>query len=495
MSQYKELINKSLILLEKIKVNILNMIESNELDHEFDGHINRLTDLFLNIANFIKQYDIKDDELAVLIEDISNDLVSMIQFFNGNKLSKGIDLLLNQIFSKFDTLSVSLDKKVKYRLIIYGVNEISIKLGELINYDNCEFVCYISNDSNYWYKSINGVPIVPLSEVTGYAYDYLLIADTDIEAINNKLINKEINNDQLFNYIHYIYSFGFYASPEFFIQYNNFMRNSKEYEGIITGISYIQKGINTDFLSKNFFNFAGPSQDLFYDYEIMKFALNFMEVKKTIKYAIIGLCYYSFQYDLSQSIHSGRSNYYYKITKKYHNYRLAEEGKRFLKRFNEVSEKILISNHDKVFIENQEEQYQEIINNGKKVKFDSSMLCQTEIENYIDEVKRKFNKDYPMTVEENKVILDKYLDLLYSCNIKPIIVVPPQTKLYRANISEHIRDEFYGIINEFQKKYEFQFIDYFYSDFFDDSDFYDVSHLNNKGSEKWTKLLNKDIWG
>ena len=111
----------------------------------------------------------------------------------------------------------------------------------------------------------------------------------------------------------------------------------------------------------------------------------------------------------------------------------------------------------------------------------------------IKEVERKYNKNYPLTVEENKKIFKNYLDMLYTNDIKPIIIISPQTKLYQKNISIPIRDQFYEIIDEFQKEYDFQFLDYFYSDDFIDSDFYDVSHLNNKGSIKWTNLLSKDI--
>ncbi|WP_017810406.1 hypothetical protein [Clostridium saccharoperbutylacetonicum] len=56
-----------------------------------------------------------------------------------------------------------------------------------------------------------------------------------------------------------------------------------------------------------------------------------------------------------------------------------------------------------------------------------------------------------------------------------------------------MKEEFYSIINKVKEQYSFQFLDYFNNKLFEDSDFYDVSHLNEIGAEKFTRILNKDI--
>jgi lysophospholipase L1-like esterase len=103
------------------------------------------------------------------------------------------------------------------------------------------------------------------------------------------------------------------------------------------------------------------------------------------------------------------------------------------------------------------------------------------------------NKDYPATVEENIQIFKEYLKLLKEYNIKPIVVVFPASECYTKYFSKRIQDEFYEIINKTKKEYFFQYIDYFKSKLFDDNDFRDVSHLNEKGAEKFTKILNEII--
>ncbi|AUM96494.1 TPA: hypothetical protein LA742_002298 [Clostridium botulinum] len=493
MGQYKESIKEFFFIINKILKIIYIKQKNNEIDEQFMKCINYLADVFLHTVNLLNKYELPHKDIEILIEEISNDLVYVIELINKNIASEDIELLISNINDKFNMLKDLLNKILKYKILIYGVNDISIQLKELINYDNSDLIFYISNNSEHFYKYIDDIFILPLDEAIKSNYDYIIIADTDLNNLNRALSNNKVSKEQIFNYMYYICNFGFYSSPEFFTQYNSFMKNNKRYDGIITGISYTQKGINAELLPGRFFNFACASQDLYYDYEMMKYSLSFEEVRKTIKYAIIGLCYYSFQYDLSKGVGKRRSNYYYRITGKYHNYDLAQENKNFYKNFCEISKKIFKSNSSNILYEIEKEEYIKIIRDSKNKKFDSSLLNNEEKDKYIKNVKREFNKSYLLTVEENKEIFKSYLDMLYENNIEPIVVVPPETEIYRDNISIPIRNEFYEIIEEYQEKYSFQFLDYFYSNDFTNSDFYDGSHLNNKGSEKWTKLLGRDI--
>ena len=73
--------------------------------------------------------------------------------------------------------------------------------------------------------------------------------------------------------------------------------------------------------------------------------------------------------------------------------------------------------------------------------------------------------------------------------MKPILVVFPTAKYYFEKFDKDIKDYFYQIINEVKNIYDFQFFDFFRSDLFDIEDFNDADHLNKKGAEKMTKLL------
>ena len=99
------------------------------------------------------------------------------------------------------------------------------------------------------------------------------------------------------------------------------------------------------------------------------------------------------------------------------------------------------------------------------------------------------NKNYPKTVQENINILKEYLNLLKNENIKPIIIICPVTKYYSDYFPQRLKNEFLSIINKLQNEYEFEIIDCFESSDYNESDFYDVSRLNEKGAFKFAKYL------
>ena len=114
-------------------------------------------------------------------------------------------------------------------------------------------------------------------------------------------------------------------------------------------------------------------------------------------------------------------------------------------------------------------------------------------QNGIYEAKRNSSMDYKDTRYENEKILDNYIHFLKENNIKPIIVICPTSSYYRKYFNNNKKTTFYNILNRINEKYNVQVIDYFQSCLFQDDDFWDYSHLNGKGAEKFTKILNEEI--
>ena len=103
-----------------------------------------------------------------------------------------------------------------------------------------------------------------------------------------------------------------------------FKENPDKFKTFITGDSHLVFGVDIDSFSLPTINFARGSQDLYYDYKIAKYAMQFN--KGTIKYAIIGLSVYSFNWDVSQSYReSWRLLQYYLFFKDLHNNWLSKE--------------------------------------------------------------------------------------------------------------------------------------------------------------------------
>lgn len=107
---------------------------------------------------------------------------------------------------------------------------------------------------------------------------------------------------------------------------------------------------------------------------------------------------------------------------------------------------------------------------------------------------RNSTMNYENTRYEYEIIFEKYLLFLKENNIKPIVVICPTSIYYRKHFDKSNKKAvFYNIINRFKKIYNFQVIDYFDGRLFNESDFWDYSHLNGKGAEKFTKILNNEI--
>ncbi|WP_315077729.1 chemotaxis protein [uncultured Clostridium sp.] len=360
-----------------------------------------------------------------------------------------------------------------YNVVVFGTGSVANEVTKNVN-NNTNILCYLDNDKEKWNKILHNKNICSPEKIECLDYDFIIIASQYTEEIYNQLIKLDINSEKIFEYINFFNM----ANDRFEHKMINYKSHSLDYDTIITGISYFVSGISEDNLNRRGINFSYDSQDLYYDYYIVKYILE--NCNNNLKYCIIGLNYYSFEYDLSLSAMKNNVYLYLKKLKKSHH---LEIDKYFEKRIDinkKIANKILnlIKGKSTYGVDQKEKQLIEAVNRKEMGRVQATLDC---------------NKNYPVTVSENKQILKEYLELLKSYNIKPIIVVCPTSKYYYENFSDRIEKEFFSIIKEISHEYDFQYIDYFRNDSFYDEDFKDVSHLNIKGGIKFTKILNEKI--
>ncbi|WP_394903136.1 chemotaxis protein [Clostridium butyricum] len=357
--------------------------------------------------------------------------------------------------------------------MIFGTGSTAEKLIENLN-DNINVICYLDNNKLRWGKYLNERIVLSPNEINKIKYDYIVIASQFCNDIFTQLILNGVCEHKIFEYLNFLND----RNNPFKYKIKIFENNKFEYKTLITGISYFVSGINGDKLKYKGMNFAFDSQDLYYDYNIVKYILEKKE--NQIKNVIIGLSYYSFQYDLSLSSMKDNVNLYYQILEKNHN----------LKFKRNYDNRIIINRHIAECILNKSNNKQYMLKN-KFIPLTEQFVNLSELgkkQAYLD-----CNKNYPKTVIENKKIFCKYLELLVKYNVEPIVVICPTSKYYYKNFSKRIKYEFFTIMAEMKKNYNFQYIDYFESELFDDSLFYDVSHLTFEGGMKFTEILNKEI--
>ena len=261
-----------------------------------------------------------------------------------------------------------------------------------------------------------------------------------------------------------------------------FKKNSKDFDMIATGMSYTSFGLDSDRFKGSLFNFAKASQDLYYDYQIAKFAVDVNRGRK-IRYALIGLAPYSFHFDLSKTIKENwRLIHYCVALNDMHNFHMPSEKCRkfFQKSFFDAELPL-----EQVDLNNV---------NADKIKMDTMNLrkrldLRDRAEAWSDK-----SKNFVETRDENIKILDDYLTLCKKNNIRPIIFLPPMSEGYMKHFSREKLDEFYHIISAATDKFsDAIFVDGWKISEFADGDFCDADHLNLLGAAKFSSVLNMVI--
>ncbi len=271
----------------------------------------------------------------------------------------------------------------------------------------------------------------------------------------------------------------------------------KGFEGVLTGLSYEQRGINYNKLEKNIVCLATPSQDLYLDYK--NFLWVYEEIvnkrKGKIKYCIIGMDYYRLWYDLSLSpVNNVRMLCFYKRLKCLHHYHGMDHMVLNYFENKKICDELMVDNYMEI-------DYQNNFHPELYYEKDDRRQYQPSDEQYLrdaEEVNKVFNKPYPQTFAENSEILERYLKFLYLHNIKTLIYIPPFPRIFNRFTSEEMKQKTLSKLTDLKEKYEFNILNLSEEEVFTNEYFSDWSHLNSVGADLATKYINEymqRIWG
>lgn len=257
-------------------------------------------------------------------------------------------------------------------------------------------------------------------------------------------------------------------------------KHSDEFEIFATGSCISAKSLDTTKFKYKILNFGRSNQDLYYDYQIAKRILmpKTGERGRNFRYAIISLGHFGFHWDLSKVYTVSHNILDYTVAlNDLHNFYLPSEQYKSL--FNEkfLSYKLPLEDLD--------------INNLMLEKNSANAMDFTAHlkEREIIEIWKTIY--FPKTREENLKVFDDYLALCTEKNVRPIICTSPVSECYLKYFSKKMISEFHSDMDEFLKKYpEAVFLEGADMKGFDDSDFYEVNHLNLKGAAKFSEILN-----
>lgn len=386
------------------------------------------------------------------------------------------------VIDDFADLKDALRKYFKINVAICGIGDKTLFINNILSPESLCNKAFISDNPQM--DKIGNVPLVSSASLVQDEYDYFIVAESrDVKKLLIQDANKIIDYEAYWNLI--------FANHHNWCVYLNSLEQIKDSEGIVLGISYGMRDIDTKYFGKKLCNIAASGQDLYYDLMLLKKVL--ADKQGSLKYCIICLAKYSFEYDLSLSSQCHILPYYYYRTHSIHNYKDATQ-KNQIDRIKFFENVLFIDNHTNRFASNYRALSEQQLYQYNTRVFDSSYLDDDSKAELVAEIKKDFNKNYPLTVQENLQIFEEILELLTENQVKPIVVVGPTTEFYREHINgNRIIADFEKIISSFQNKYGFQYFDYFISDLFKEADFIDYSHLNLKGAEKFTRLLDTEI--
>lgn len=270
----------------------------------------------------------------------------------------------------------------------------------------------------------------------------------------------------------------------------------KEHPGtIITGMSYGADGILMSGLRNKTINFSVRSQDLYYDFCHIRKAVQ--ESEGSIEKCVITLAYYSLYYDLSKTVNKDYCNsVYYPLFGDVHNL---------------DSQFLNVKNVFEGLADETMEEYKQFYYNyfSKYRCFFGEMMLREDTAPYVNSdmgwgymskedkdvyavniamVKHGNHMKHEITLKENIDIFYNVMKFLKDHNIKAYVVILPFSQEY----NKYIHPKYEMVLMEQLDKLPFE-IDYY--DFnqlndFTTYDFLDCDHLNEKGANKATTILN-----
>ncbi len=367
---------------------------------------------------------------------------------------------------------------------IAGTSKLSFLLQDLLDPQKVDFKGYVTIEKRGKKQSDGaqfvwgGYPMITMDEYQSIPSDYLIIGEAiDFDESDPKMISLAKSLSVV----------GMYLGAEYYIYRKKSLRDMKDKNicGIVTGMSYAQRGINTEQMSRKWALCAYPSQDLYYDFFTLADAVKRLEGK--LKYVVMEIAPYSFRYDLSLSKRvCNKVYYYYREFGEVHNASLPQEELELLERCDRVLDELCYPNwRDIIFDFISETTFQH-----SERMYNFNNLTKEQQQESLEVMKNVSNKPYSDTIAENKMVFDMYLKLCSRHNIKVTVFIPPFSDFFRKHFPIEYVEETRNIVHEYRGKYVFEILDLYDSpDFVEDKYYMDEAHMNIYGAAKLTEVL------
>jgi hypothetical protein len=269
---------------------------------------------------------------------------------------------------------------------------------------------------------------------------------------------------------------------------DNLVKKADSIQLLIVGSSQTTFGVNPSYFSVRSFNLANPSQSIYYDTRLV---LNNLSKLPQLKCVVLTVSYFSFGYQVIDGPENWRDFYYRQF------WDITYEG---IDRWD-------LRNYSKMALYKPDTALRYAMRNFNVAlasRYSSNGFYKRDtignnrrINDSLGRARVRFHDHYfkDDQVERNVNDLKLLLKQLKTHNIKTILITPPVWSSYsRYADSDRLRSN-KKIIDDICSSLGCTYLNYFTDDRFVKEDFYDNDHLNYLGAEKFTKMLDKEIFG
>jgi len=277
--------------------------------------------------------------------------------------------------------------------------------------------------------------------------------------------------------------------PNFYNQKKSFLESQlNEIEILSTGSSH-GDSINPAFLDLAGFNLSHNAEDIYYDVQVM---MRYLEKMPRLKIILFPISYFSLDYRLDSSLFPRTTSFYkmvWGIWPPSFQAVLNTGNFSYIAAFGWAEVLTYIKNGFK------SKNTVALTSNGWWQRSDEELPDSPEAE--LEAHQRVVGAETILMNERNTQLnldlLSQFIETCRSRGIKIVFLTTPVHHLYFEKINEQNYLRTQGNLENLLKKYNIPYHDYFKDERFSSLDFYNPDHLNTKGSEKFSRIINQEI--
>ena len=259
---------------------------------------------------------------------------------------------------------------------------------------------------------------------------------------------------------------------------------AEEIEILVTGTSHAQNGVAPEFLALPAFNLGYGSQSLHYDTQLVS---KYVDSMPNLKLVIFGLSYHSLEYRLVNSVERWRGGFYHLV------YGIPGE---------DSQEEFKLTNYSYIALYTPKEAVRLASGGILGAAEEEAKRIQTPTVVTHGEVSETFGKVRitshekqmrPADLPANVAALERTCAMLKKRNVSVVFITVPTHHTYYEHINPQSYQRMQDTIKQMTGKFGVPYFNYLRDERFTTEDFINSDHLNSRGAEKFSRILNEDV--